>query len=142
MEFSTTASWLSRRDKAMLSRAAQVANTGTEKHMHGAVLYKSGRVLSVGVNVHRNSHPTMEIPYGAYTVHAEQAALRAVGDAFERGSTLYVVRVGAKSLLNSHPCNSCIVDLICYGIDRVVFSSGGGLYGELRRDGSRFRRSN
>lgn len=116
---------LSKRDYSMLDRAFYIAQTSTERHKHGAVLYKSGRVLSVGINAHRNKHPTMEIEFADYTRHAEIHALRATGYGLGIvGATLYVVRANVRlgTFMFSKPCAPCEQALKANGIKRVVYS--------------------
>lgn len=109
----------------MLDRAYEVALQSTERHKHGAILYKSGRVLSVGINSARNMHPSMEIEFSGYTYHAEIAAMRATGWHNLEGATLYVVRAQPRlnQFRNSKPCRDCEQALMSNGIKRVVYSS-------------------
>lgn len=115
---------ISNRDSAMLSRAAEIAKTSTVKQKHGAILYKSGRVLAVGINSLRNEHPTMEIDYEHYTYHAEHATIRAaLNEDALMDSTLYVARVNRLgNPMHSFPCRDCIVKIMTNGIKRVVFT--------------------
>ena len=116
----------SSRDKINLNRAIKVASTGNLKHRHGAVIYKSGRVLAVGINTQRNADTSASVmPSDAYTVHAEQAAInsltRAVG--LTEGATLYVVRINrAGDTMLSLPCSDCLIAITAAGIKRVVYS--------------------
>ena len=120
----------SQRDKLNLNRAIKVASTGNLKHRHGAVIYKSGRVLSVGINSQRNADTSASVmPSDAYTVHAEQAAINALTlgrncrvDLTE-GATLYVVRINrAGDTMLSLPCSDCLIAITAAGIKRVVYS--------------------
>lgn len=114
---------LSNRDEQMLARAIDVAKVSTEKHKHGALIYRNGRVLGIGVNRARNSHPTMEIPTNAYTYHAEIIAMSLVTHTTLQGSTIYVARVNkAGKPLNSLPCRRCLIKLVSSGIKRVVYT--------------------
>lgn len=113
---------LSNRDKDMLDRAMYVARASTCKQRHGALIYKSGRVIGVGVNVSRNSHPTMEIPFYAYSSHAEVKAIDAVYDGkLLQGATIYVARINKSGdPMNSLPCRRCMLDIESTGIKRIV----------------------
>lgn len=115
---------MSNRDLVMLSRAADIAKQSTERHKHGALIYKSGRVLGIGINTFRNRHPTMDIPFSRYTVHAEIAALRSTGYRDNlQGATVYVARINREGgFMNSEPCAPCEQALMANGIKRVVFS--------------------
>lgn len=116
---------LSVRDGKMVDRALQVAKASTVRHKHGAVLYKSGRVLGVAVNSQRNEHPTMEIEKDNYTYHAEVAVLRAVSmiNSIE-GATIYVARVNRQGKqVNSMPCSDCLRSLVAAGIKRIVYTT-------------------
>lgn len=118
---------LSNRDRKMLDRAIEIAKTSTVRHKHGAVVYKGGRVLSVGVNTIRNVHHTMEINPKDYTTHAEIAAVRALGSPYINspvGTTIYVARVNRNghSMLSA-PCPDCVAKLWGWGVKRVVFTS-------------------
>lgn len=120
----------SRRDEVNLNRAIKVANAGNLKHRHGAVIYKSGRVLSVGINSQRNADTSASVmPVDAYTVHAEQAAINALTMgrsskvALTEGATLYVVRINrAGNTMFSLPCRDCLMAITAAGIKRVVYS--------------------
>lgn len=121
---------ISQRDKLNLNRAIKVASTGNLKHRHGAVIYKSGRVLAVGINTQRNADTSASVmPSDAYTVHAEQAAINSLTMGrssrvdLTEGATLYVVRINrAGSLMLSLPCSDCLIAITAAGIKRVVYS--------------------
>lgn len=119
----------SRRDEVNLSRAIKVASTGNLKHRHGAVIYKSGRVLAVGINSQRNADTSASVmPSDAYTVHAEQAAINSLTLGrlwvdLTAGATLYVVRINrAGDIMFSLPCSDCLIAITAAGIKRVVYS--------------------
>lgn len=116
----------SQRDRLNLNRAIKVASTGNLKHRHGAVIYKSGRVLSVGINTQRNADTSASVmPSDAYTIHAEQAAINSLARApwLTEGATLYVVRINrAGDTMLSLPCSDCLIAITATGIKRVVYS--------------------
>lgn len=118
---------LSNRDRQMLDRAIEIAKQSTVKQKHGAVIYKAGRVLAVGVNSIRNVHPTMEMARHNYTTHAEAAAIRGLGSPtvhIAENSTLYVVRVNRQGKpINSMPCSQCLGLLSTHKVKRVVYSA-------------------
>lgn len=114
---------LSRRDRSMLEQAKRIASTSSCRFKHGAVVVKGGRVLSVGVNSQRNDRDVYStLPDGARQVHAEYAALRALGgDA--RGATVYVARVNNFGEARmSMPCSRCQTLLRLAGVKRVVYT--------------------
>lgn len=115
---------LSNRDKTMLARAVEIAKQSTCKQKHGAIIYKGGRVLAVGVNSTRNQHPTMEIDAAAYTYHAEKAVMRAAGKDSVKDATLYIARVNRRGKpVFSGPCTECMMSILPSGIKRVVFTT-------------------
>lgn len=77
----------------------------TSKHRtshHVAIIFKGRKVLAIGQN--RVGGPR-------WTIHAEAAAIRAVGDMSRlRGATLVVIRIGGHGhchLMHSAPCAAC-----------------------------------
>lgn len=114
---------LSNRDRSILKRAIDISRTSTCKQKHGAVIYKGGRVLSVGVNRFRNEHASMEISKSDYTTHAEQAALDVLGGRAD-GCTIYIARTNRQgNPVNSAPCARCTYILEVAGIKRVVYTA-------------------
>lgn len=111
----------SKRDAIMLNRAVGVALTSVMRHRHGAIVFKSGRVLDARANLFRNQHPTMGISVFDYSVHAEVAALRGLSQELVSGSTVYVARINKKGEpMHSAPCVTCIEYMYQRGIKRVV----------------------
>jgi len=114
---------LSNRDKQYLKLAKNAALSSKERRKHGAVIIKSNRVLSIGVNKFRN-HPDI-IPESlvktSCSVHAEVDALNKIKDA--RGATIYVARINnfGKSML-SRPCNNCYSAIRESGIKHIVYT--------------------
>lgn len=90
---------------------------------HGAVIAKSGRVLSTGVNKDRN-HPTIvsnEHIKSHCSVHAEIDALKKATNV--RGATIYIARVNKKGQPRmSRPCDSCYSEIIRNGIKKIVYT--------------------
>lgn len=103
--------------------AEKVAESSTMKQRHGAVIVKSGRVMSVGINKWRN-HPEIietEKIKQECSVHAEVDALSRVKN--PRGATIYIARVnrlGESGL--SRPCNNCFKDLVKSGINKIIYT--------------------
>lgn len=112
---------ITNRDRAMLNRAVGVALTSVVRHRHGAIVFKSGRVLEARSNLFRNSHPTMGIGAFDYTTHAEVAALRGLPQELVTGATVYVARINKKGEPRfSAPCDVCVEYMYQRGIKRVV----------------------
>lgn len=103
------------------------ASTSTHTHLHIAFIYARGGAL-IGMSTNRIGSRSRGSGYSDYTIHAERAAMKAVGDeSLLRGATMVVVRVsrGGK-LLGSEPCPACKCHLGKamreYGLRRVYYS--------------------
>ena len=109
---------LSNSDRSFLSTAAKAALDSEYKFRMGAVVVKSGRVLSIDTNYNKRSPYT---PPNRWSTHAEIRALRSASDT--KGATLYIARL-AKSgnLALAKPCAWCMEHIITAKIDRVVFT--------------------
>jgi tRNA(Arg) A34 adenosine deaminase TadA len=84
----------------------------------GAVIVKSGRVLSQGVNIPKKDPLT---PPCRESIHAEVTALKGVKN--PSGSTLYVARLNSSDeLALAKPCEYCINHMVFNGVQKVVFS--------------------
>lgn len=111
---------MSNRDRVHLARALRIASTSTERIKHGAVVVKSGRVISVGVNTFRNHPNTVSDPEHESSYHAEINAIRGLD---VEGATIYVARVNRMGHSRmSKPCNACRGALAYAGIKRVVWT--------------------
>lgn len=113
---------LTNTDTKWLRRATRLARMGTCRTRHGAVIVKGGRLLSVGINVNRNSPQDKAVPPTEIAVHAEEAALRALGGE-ARGAKIYVARV----LRNdqpalSRPCDRCYEAIVAAGIKEIIYT--------------------
>lgn len=114
---------LSNRDQKYLNLAKNVAMSSSEKMRHGAVVVKSNRVLSIGINKFRN-HPKI-IPQDqiktSCSIHAEMDALRKIKSAY--GATIYVARVNKRGQSRlSRPCMHCYNAIIEAGISRIIYT--------------------
>ena len=116
-------SQLSNRDRRYLNLAKNVAMSSSERMMHGAVIVKSNRVLSVGINKFRN-HPDIipeEQIKTSCSVHAEADALRKIKDA--RGATIYVARINRRGKQRlSRPCDNCYKAIKEAGINKIIYT--------------------
>lgn len=100
-----------------------MAEVSDVNHRHGAVVVKSGRPVSLGVNKWRNRDmvQTAESYNPNLTVHAEIDALSRVAD--PKGSVVYVARVdknGGERF--SRPCNNCAKALAEAGVKAIVYT--------------------
>lgn len=91
-------------------------------YKHGALVVRSGSILSSSPNKHRN--PPV-ISYTGSSVHAEVAALRRTHAA---GATLYVARLAPSGIALSRPCRRCWTAIQQSGIKSVVYTTAAGGY--------------
>lgn len=107
----------------MLSMARVMAEKSQLHHKHGAIVFKSGRVLGRGYNKPRN-HPRM-IEDGNHAeqcgYHAEVVAMRDAGNV--EGATIFVARINnnGEDLL-SKPCKNCQKVLISRKVKNIVYT--------------------
>lgn len=89
----------------------------------GAVIVKSGRVLSTGVNRYRNSPDQVDLAGVSY--HAEEVAIRKAGDV--RGATIYVGRITRSGRIGSaKPCARCQELLLENGLSTAIWTEPHG----------------
>lgn len=101
-------------------RAARIAEVGTGRSRHGALVVKGGSVLGVGINRSR-THDSwiVDRPRNSCSIHAEVSALRNAD--YPIRSTIYVARVNSKGELRpSAPCVSCFGFLEQFEVKKVV----------------------
>lgn len=114
---------LSAKDRRRLNQALRIAENSECRQRHGAVLTQGGRVLGIGVNVNKNDPVYSGEDQLAFSVHAEEAAIRSWGGASLKGATIYVARLGRRGVpLNSKPCAKCQELLKTAGVRRVVYT--------------------
>lgn len=117
---------LSRRQQSFLNLAQRAAESSECVQRHGAIIVRSGSVLSIGINKWRNKlTPTEDIFKNGrrcdLSVHAEVDALSRVAN--PAGATLYVARVrkdGRPAL--SKPCMQCDEAIREAGIIKVIYT--------------------
>lgn len=91
-------------------------------HRHAAIVYKSGRVLAVGVNRYRND-PSNWIDSDGVTRHAEVAAISQVSKENLKGATVYVARQGrCDTHMLSRPCPKCYDALVAAGVKKIIYT--------------------
>ncbi len=105
----------------MIALAYKEAKKSRCKYKHGAVITKSGCVVSTGFNANK-AHPT----WGSgpmNSIHAEGAAIRnAVRKGINvRGAKIYVTRNKGISRM-SRPCSDCMKLIEKYGIKKIIYT--------------------
>jgi tRNA(Arg) A34 adenosine deaminase TadA len=101
-------------------RAARIAEVGTGRSRHGALVVKGGSVLGVGINRSR-VHDTwiVDRPRDTCSIHAEVSAMRNADYPFR--ASVYVARTNGKGeLRSSAPCVSCSSFLEQFEVKKVV----------------------
>lgn len=122
--------------------ATEVARTSACRNKHGAVIAKSGRVLSISANTKRNDpamfRPGRGAPHAVlglnddpnknsknFTFHAEVRAIKPLSNIVLEGATIYVARVFSTGLPGlSRPCDACYMEMVEKGIKKIVFTIG------------------
>jgi hypothetical protein len=104
------------------------ASTTMNTSLHIAFLYGRGGAL-LAMSTNSIGSRSRGAGYSRYTIHAERAVIKMVGDnTLLRGATLVVVRVSKKGeLMSSMPCHECTCHLTKaiakYGLRRVYYSA-------------------
>jgi len=95
-------------------------------HQHHATIFKRNKILASATN--RVGSRKLGCGYSTYTIHAERAVVKSLGDVSQlRGATLLVVRYNKHGdMRNSKPCDDCVLFLEkCmreYGLRKVIYS--------------------
>lgn len=109
-----------------LAKKIAHANDLHDKWMLGAVLVKSGSVISVGLNKTKNNPAYIQFEH--CSVHAEIDALRKVKSA--KGCVMYVARrLKGGGWGMALPCNRCKKQLRAAGIKRAIYTIDDENYG-------------
>ena len=93
---------------------------------HHATIIRRNKILASAIN--KVGSRSMGAGYSDWTIHAERAVVKRLGDISQlRGATLIVVRYNKKGqMLNSKPCHDCELFLEkCmrdYGLRKVIYS--------------------
>lgn len=117
----------SRSQKSFLNLAMKTAEASECTQRHGAVVVKSGSVLSIGLNKWRNDAALADEMFATgkskdISVHAEIDALSRVRN--PAGAVLYIARVNKQGdPMMSKPCNSCSKAIEEAGITKVIYTS-------------------
>lgn len=117
---------MSNRDRARLDIACKLALNSVCRSKHGAVIFKSGRLISMGINKSRlnNSYVNWWGEEGPVpSEHSECAAIRNAMGTDLTGAVMYVARVNKSGEeMMSRPCNKCAHAIINSGIKTVVYT--------------------
>ena len=106
---------------------AEHAVISVRSSLHLAFIYGRGGVL-LAMASNKIGSRTKGAGYSKFTIHAERAALKAIGDnSLLRGATLVVVRINKEGkLMGSKPCPGCVRHLEkamdSYGLRCVYYS--------------------
>jgi len=114
---------LSKRQRSLLNIAVKAAGASELNQKHGAVVVKSGSVLSIGVNKKRNYDMVRaaKVYSKHFTVHAEIDALSRVAD--PAGATIYIARVNTDGEERySAPCENCAEALRKAEIKNIIYT--------------------
>jgi len=111
-----------------VARATKAANNSTFKYKLGAVIVKSGRILSCANNKVGEHSQHVHFPFPG-SIHAEQSAIIKLLQRRELnsliGSTMYVSRITNKGeTAMAKPCQHCLEAIKAVGIKRVIYTSG------------------
>lgn len=116
---------LSKANKGYLDKAVDLAKLSDCNFKHGAMIRKSGRTISVGINYEVNDpkyleHDTVKLHA---SVHAEVAAMNACKKVNLTGATLFVARVDKRdNPAMSKPCENCQKMMRARGIKKVYYT--------------------
>lgn len=116
-------------DLRYLALAARQARTAQSPRYHlGAIIVRSGRVLSTGANRLKNT-PSEIIPRSAWSTHAEEDCIRQLPEkARGRRLTMYVARVNRQGEWRlARPCQRCWTSAVNAGVTRIVYSTNTGI---------------
>lgn len=116
---------MSKSDQKYLAQAVDLAKMSECNYKHGAVIRKSGKTISVGVNygVNDPAYLSDEVAAEHAAIHAEVAAMNAARKVDLNGATIYVARViknGEPRM--SKPCERCQKALKERGIRKVFYT--------------------
>jgi deoxycytidylate deaminase len=100
----------------------EVAHSSDYKQRHGAVLYRRGKVISIGYN-QKKTHPKAQRFYEFPYLHAEMHCLVRADEDDATNASIACVRINRNGdLMNSKPCPACMSAMKSYGISYVVYS--------------------
>lgn len=108
-----------------LSLAKRISERSDSRFRVGCVIVRKNRVISVGWNDMRKSHPKCGT-YGNY-LHAEIRSLLKLSGADTQNATAYVCRILANGNVGlAKPCPVCYRALKLAGIVNVVYTTNDG----------------
>jgi tRNA(Arg) A34 adenosine deaminase TadA len=105
-----------------MEKTIALARLSAMSQKHGAILYSGGRLVSLGVNVQRNTTQSHISPL-AMSYHAEVNVIRGLNLRYKPATgTLYVARISkGGNIAHSRPCRACQMFLETYtSISKVI----------------------
>lgn len=111
--------------KRFFELAKKVSLNSTSEPRLGCVVVQKNRVISVGFNNMKKTHPKSTHPF--HTLHAEVHAL--LGSSFEetKGAVAYIYReLKDGTMALAKPCPSCQLALVYAGISKAYYTSSEG----------------
>lgn len=111
-----------------MERTTHYASRSRCTQRHAALVYKSGKVLSIATNKYHNDprmfeHDALNEVKDKIGIHAEVAAVRLLDPQKVRGATIYVARLRRSGEIgSSRPCENCEEFLLECGIRKVVYT--------------------
>ena len=131
---STSSQWLRQLNKRhrrffSLARELSFKSDHTSARI-GAIIVRTGNVVSVGFNRQSKTHPSANSFHG--TLHAEVDAIVGVDRGSIRSGVCYVYRETRSGMVGmSKPCLGCQVALQRAGIKKVFYSNI-NIFGEMK----------
>lgn len=119
--------------KTLIKKAKMQALKSELRAKHGAIIFKSGRIISESFNQVRGYKKIKpEFRKWHNSLHAEQAAvLRAKRDL--KGCSMLVLRIDSSNVIKmSKPCDCCSNYIKYVGISKVFYSTEDGVIEEMR----------
>ena len=107
--------------KSFVDLAISEAERSYQNFKHGAIVVRSGKVISSGHN-----KVSSRCPNHMYSIHAESAAIKNCSEKTGclTNSHVYVVRINKTGLAGSQPCSKCQRFMKLHGVSRVFYSTG------------------
>lgn len=113
---------MTKKDKQFLQRAMGLALSSQERHRHGSIIVRKGKIISWGINSLRNHPSVCSDPKAQAGRHAEREAIRRANTNLE-GATIYVARINKTGdPLLSKPCKACQEAIEKAGIKKVIYT--------------------
>lgn len=110
--------------KRYFSLAKKLSKKSDHRFQMGSVVVRGSKVLGIGFNNARKSHPRAKTPYN--TIHAELSAVLSAGREDLQGSDMYIYRETRDGKpANSFPCGHCLALINDVGIRNIYYTKDG-----------------